>query len=306
MNTCSYYLVLMYSIIKHIAILAMLLVSLSACMPRVLVNHEQVIKNRVINNPAVKKGIFQGEASHISYRYTESHGDTILVFIHGTPGDWSALGHFLVDDELSKYAALRISLDRPGWGAVSERSKTAFSLLSMAEQSAQITLFMDSLREQYPQAPIILVGHSYGASLAARLLMDKPEYVQGVMLLAGPLDPSLAGRRWYHHLADTALLKKILSDDLNKANVEMTSLQADLTAMLPYWQSIKVPITIIQGTKDKLVPAANSDFIRKVIEPDYLRLIDLDKQGHFIPWERYALVVKELRSLLDKNTAITD
>ena len=306
MNTYSYYLVLMYSIMKYTARLTILLVSLSACMPRVLVNHEQVITNRVINNPAVKKGIFQSDVSHISYRYTESHGDAILVFIHGTPGDWSALGHFLIDDELSKYAALRISVDRPGWGAVSEPSKSVFGLLPMAEQSAQITLFIDSLRKQYPQAPIILVGHSYGASLAARLLMDNSEGIQGGLLLAGPLDPSLAGPRWYHHLADTVLLKKILSDDLNKANIEMALLQADLTAMLPYWQSINVPVTVIQGAKDKLVPAANSNFIRGQIGPDYLRLVDLDKQGHFIPWERYALVIEELRLLLDIKTVITD
>lgn len=296
----------MYSVIKHTTKLAILLGSLSACMPRTLVNHEQVIAAQVINNSAVKKDVFQSEASHISYQYTQSEGDAIVLFIHGTPGDWSALGHFLVDDELAKYAALRISIDRPGWGAVSELSKSTFSALSMAEQSAHIMLFLDSLHDQYPQAPIILVGHSYGASLAARLLMDKPEYVQGALLLAGPFDPSLAGRRWYHHLADTVVLKKILNDDLNKANIEMSSLQADLMAMLPHWQSISVPVTVIQGVKDKLVPAANSDFIREQIGPDYLRLIDLNKQGHFIPWERYALVIEELRLLLGLSAVIPD
>lgn len=297
----------MYSIIKYTTKLTMLLVSLSACMPRVLVEHEEMIKTKVINNPAVKEGVFQKKNNRISYRYTQSQGNAILLFIHGTPGDWSALGHFLIDDDLAELTALRISIDRPDWGeSISEPSKSVFSALSMAEQSAQLASFIDSLREQYPQAPIILAGHSYGASLSARLLMDKPEDVQGALLLAGPLDPSLAGRRWYHHVADTALLKKILGDDLNRANAEMASLQADLTAMLPYWQSINAPITVIQGTKDKLVPAANSNFIRGKVGPYYLRLINLDKQGHFIPWEHYALVVKELRSLLDINTVITD
>lgn len=296
----------MYSIIKYTITLTVLLASLSACMPRTLVDHEQVIKTQIIHNPAVKKGVFQSEASHISYRYTQSKGDAILLFIHGTPGDWSALGHFLIDDELAKYAALRISIDRPGWGATSESPESMPRVLSMAEQGAQITLFIDALHDQYPQAPIILVGHSYGASLAARLLMDKPEHVQGGVLLAGPFDPSLAGRRWYHYLADTVLLKKVLSDDLNKANIEMALLQEDLLAMLPYWKSINVPVTVIQGVKDKLVPAANSDFMREQIRPEYLRLIDLDKQGHFIPWERYALVIKELSLFLDINSDTSD
>lgn len=297
----------MYSIIKYATKLTILLLSLSACIPRVLVEHEDMIKASVINNPAVKVGVFQKNNNRISYRYTQSQGNAILLFIHGTPGDWSALGHFLVDDDLAELAALRISIDRPDWGeSISGSSQPIFSALSMAEQSAQLIPFIESLHEQYPQAPIFLVGHSYGASLSARLLMDKPENVQGVLLLAGPLDPSLAGRRWYHHFADTILLKKILSDDLNKANVEMTSLQADLTAMLPYWQSINAPITVIQGTKDKLVPAENSHFIRGKVGPDYLRLIDLNKQGHFIPWEHYALVIKELRSLLGTNTVIAN
>lgn len=296
----------MYSIIKYTTTLTLLLASLSACMPRTLVDHKQVIKTQVINNPLVKKGVFHSETNHISYRFTQSQGDAILLFIHGTPGDWSSLGHFLIDDELAKYTALRISIDRPGWGTNSESSESVPRVLSMAEQGEQITLFINELHDQYPRAPIILIGHSYGASLAARLIMDKSEHIQGGVLLAGPFDPSLAGRRWYHYLADTILFKKILSDDLNKANIEMTLLQEDLMAMLPYWKSINVPITVIQGVKDKLVPAENSNFMREQIGPDYLRLIDLDKQGHFIPWERYALVIEELRLLLDINSDISD
>lgn len=288
---------MIYQNLKHFTLIASLLLGLSACMPRTLTEHQQSVETHVVSNPEVKTTQFIQNNYPIEYRYRESSGEAIFVYIHGTPGNWKSLAHFLIDPKLDPLTALRISIDRPGWGESSSSLATA-ATLSLAAQSERVTAFLANLRQQHPQAPIILVGHSYGATLVTRLLMDSPESADAAMLLAGPVDPNLAAPRWYHRLANTWLIKKVLGNELNKANIEMNALQADLSAMLPFWQSIQVPVTVILGQDDKLVNHAHGDFMEQQLASEQLRLIRLEDQGHFIPWQQHELIRQELQLLL--------
>ena len=79
------------------------------------------------------------------------------------------------------------------------------------------------------------------------------------------------------------------------ANREIRALKSELEAMLPLWPKINQRVSVLQGDKDDLVPAANADFAQKVLtnttSVDIIRLPDMN---HFIPWSRYNLVKAEI------------
>jgi hypothetical protein len=70
-------------------------------------------------------------------------GADTIVFVHGSPGSWSAFSRFLMDEDLKKAGRL-ISVDRPGYGLsepkTPERSLHPYMLLDplLAEDGTKI------------------------------------------------------------------------------------------------------------------------------------------------------------------------
>ena len=117
--------------------------------------------------------------------YTVVGGDTssriALLFLHGSPGSWSANKFYLNDSSLQQY--LLLAPDRPGFGA----SDFGEALPSLAGQSHMMQALMDT----WPGRQFLIVGHSYGCSLAQQLAFDDPDRVAAVVHVAPPLDPDL-------------------------------------------------------------------------------------------------------------------
>ncbi len=277
-------------------------IGLSCMMPDTLIENENYVEKHIVNNTAVMSTNIETDTGVLHYTYYHGSGDVVLVYVHGTPGDWRSLSSYLIEPELNKLAAISLSIDRPGWGQSSLKpndSHMKWPIQSLAEQSQSVGVLLSALQNDYPDAKIILVGHSLGGSLVARLAMDYPNTIDGVLILAGGIDPDLSGRRWYNVIADTWLLKILLPKDLNRSNLEMMILQQDLEAMRPLWPSIKSPIQLIQGDKDKLVNPKHSRFAAKHLPEPQLEIIQLADQGHFIPWQQQTLVVQAIKRLAE-------
>ena len=69
--------------------------------------------------------------------------------------------------------------------------------------------------------------------------------------------------------------------------------------MLTLWDKLNIPVTVIQGLKDKLVDPKNVAFVEKKFahKPDLLNVVKLPKSGHFIPWEHTEEIVKAIQSM---------
>src|SRR3546814_18455192 len=71
-------------------------------------------------------------------------------------------------------------------------------------------------------APAIVVGHSLGGPIAAKLAMDYPDRVRGLLLLAPSVAPALEAPRWYQRLATWRvvqwLLPRTLIDEIGSAS----------------------------------------------------------------------------------------
>jgi len=273
-------------------------VCLCACSaPDIFIEETRYYEQQVKGHPDLKFVPIQEKDFQLNAISTGEVGRPVVVFIHGTPGDWRSASRYLMDVQLQGKAKL-VAIDRPGWGdskMIGGRVDSSFS-----EQARLIQPLLQQLKQDNKATGVILVGHSLGASLAPKIALNYPELVDGLILIAGSLDPKLGKPRWYNRVASIGLVSWFLNSDLRKANQEILPLQRELEEMLPRWREINIPVTVIQGMRDELVYPANVDFAEKVLINANLHLVRLEEAGHFIPWENREPVHAAIMDMLDK------
>lgn len=208
-----------------------------------------------------------------------------VIFIHGAPGDWKAWGEYMGDPQLQARSFM-IAVDRPGFAG----SDAGTPVLSLEKQAS---LIMEAALSER-QGPFVLVGHSYGGPVQLEIAANYPDHTSSMIILAGAIDPDLQASRWYHHLANTWAGRIVLPDSLNVTTKEMLSLPAELMSQQSKLAHIEMPIVVIQGEKDWLVPPGNADYAEKELSTAKLEIIRLPKQGHFLPWLEYDLVKAQI------------
>ncbi len=214
-----------------------------------------------------------------------------ILFIHGTPGSWSAFAGYLNNKELQRQFFM-VSVDRLGWGLSSEQSRFSFD-----NQANAIQLIM----QHYPNKKWIIVGHSLGASIAPELALKSPNSVRALLLLAGTLDPKLGKPRWYNHVANNYLIKWLISEKLRASNNEIMPLRSELLKMDKQINATQLnnDVIIIQGMKDTLVSPKNTEFVSRQWPSNFkqVSIIELDEEGHFLPWRQTNLVIEQIKQL---------
>ncbi len=210
--------------------------------------------------------------------YPEIGADTLplVVFVHGSPGSWDAFIDFFKDSVLYRQAHL-IAVDRPGYG----KSEYGTPELSLKEQAA---LLAPVLAQSPSWKKPVLVGHSLGGPVVVRMAMDYPGQVGGLLLVAPSIDPQLEKKEWYRPVGNWGLVRKLLPTELDVSNQEILPLKAELEKMLPLWKTIRVPVTVIQGDADVLVPPANAAFAQHMLVAAPVEMVMLPGVNHFIPW----------------------
>lgn len=271
---------------------------LSACStPDLFVQEARYFEEQVKGHPGLTFAPPQEQSFRLNYVSIGDRSKPALVFIHGTPGSWRNASRYLMDEQLQNRAYL-VAIDRPGWGESRFQGKKVEP--SFSAQARLMKPLLEALQQQNHGAGVILVGHSLGASLAPKIAMDYPHLVDGLILLSGSLDPGLGKPRWYNRAATMGVVSWFLDPGLRKANREIMPLHKELHNMLPAWQNIRIPVTLIQGMKDELVFPENADFAERVMVNADLKVIRLAQAGHFVPWENRTTVRAEINALLTK------
>lgn len=239
-----------------------------------------------------------GRSIHYARISTQSGPDTLptVLFIHGSPGAWDAFIGFFADSSLYSRAQL-ISVDRPGFGK---------SGLGDPEPSlkGQATDLAPLLRLNRSDRKPILVGHSLGGPVAARLAMDYPELVGGLILVAPSIDPDLEKKEWYRPIGNAFPIRQWLPTELDVSNQEIMPLRGELQQMLPLWASIRVPVIVIQGEDDPLVPPGNAAFAKRMLMNAPVTIQMIRKMNHFIPWTRPDLIHDAILHQLNTNASM--
>ncbi len=215
--------------------------------------------------------------------------DYRIIFVHGTPGEAEGYAGYLSHPGLQQAAEL-ISVDRLGFGLSHPKIET-----SLKSQAESIIPLLNTDKK------VIVVGHSLGGSIAARLAMEQPVQLDSVVLISSSLDPSQEEPRWYNWVTDWPVINWFVPEKFLKANREIQGLASELELMLPLWENIQSRVHIIHGTQDKLAYFANAEFARNALKGKKVSLNALPEGGHFILWEEVGLIVADLTRLMGEN-----
>lgn len=229
------------------------------------------------------------------YVKTGNEAGPVILFVHGSPGSFSDFIEFLSDTALQKKALL-ISVDRPGFG----QSNFGWGEPSLQRQAQ---LIEPILRKYKNNKPVILVGHSLGGPVIARLAIDYPDLVDGLVFVAASVDPTLEPPRWWRTPFATPFFRWMLPRSLKASNDEIYPLGPELRDMKPLWPSIKANTIVIQGTKDSLVPMANAAFIKTNLTATNPVMVYETGMDHFVPWSHPHLIKNAVLQLLESAPA---
>src|SRR5437588_1665548 len=245
-----------------------------------------------------------------------------VVLIHGNPGsgqDWTRV--------FGPLSALHraIAFDRPGHGR-SERPKHVDVTVEV-----QARLLHDALKQLHVERPIV-VGHSWGGALALVYAINYPQEVAGVVLVAPAVyesqDVSLVSELpavpvigdavnfvwspWFAATVVRSEVKKAYSPDpvpknylrsvlsewtrpkkVKAYSLDEASLNDSLKQFSPRYPEITIPVSILAGDSDLIVPEKDNAERLHQAQPKS-RLVLLPKTGHQIPFTRPQAVVDEI------------
>jgi pimeloyl-ACP methyl ester carboxylesterase len=213
-------------------------------------------------------------------RYTSSgvrylsigHEDKIpMLLIHGAPGsafDWTSFAKQL--DIYDQYYLLIV--ERPGYGATIPR-RAEPSIKIQSEKIAEV------LREENIKEAVVM-GHSYGAPIAIALGAIAPQHISHIYGLSGQYDPDNEVTFKISHYVNFNIFKYLLPRLVWVSNIEKLTHPDGLREIQPYFESVKVPITLIHGDADTLVPYENSTFLKSKLKQSSSSLITLDGHDH--------------------------
>ena len=203
-----------------------------------------------------------------------------VLFIHGSPGDWSVWNGFLQDSSLHD-SFFMVAYDRCGYGKTTIKAQA-----DLANHGESAKAIMDQFGKDEKW---IIVGHSYGGAVVAYLLAHYPERIKRAVLAAGAVAPDFQEPRWYNKLARIKLVNKLIGNDMRSSNVEMIGLAPSLRDLTGLYYNNKVDQVFIQGRKDVLVSYKSTDYW-KSFEMENVTYVLRNDMNHFIPWSHPELI----------------
>ena len=272
-----------------------IVIVLHSCLPTFRISSEDVASYFSFRNVKATQHEYSIGGRTFHYVKAGNANGPLVLFVHGSPGSLRDFLHFLADTSLLD-AALLITCDRPGFG---------YSNFGVAEPSLrkQSTMLKPILDRYGKDRQVILVGHSLGGPLIARMAMDYPEIVDGMVMVAGSIDPDLEPREaWFRAPLATPFLSWVLPRAFRASNEEIYQLKPQLQAMIPEWKNITCRVIVIQGKQDRYVPYENLEFARKMLVNASTDYVVIDNMDHFVPWSNPELIRNAILELVDKDS----
>jgi len=244
--------------------------------------------------------------------YVSAGSGRPVVLIHGNPGSYQ-------DYTLAVFGRLAqsyhvVAFDRPGHG----QSERHDSVQTTVEVQARIV--RKALQEFAIEKPV-LVGHSWGASLALAAAVAYPTDLSGIVLLAPAAYPSMRVEWWsllpriplvgnlvvntltpllgrafvrkslkqaydpqelQHEYAEQSTEMWMRPDRIRACAYDERTLTASLKVLSQHYCDIAMPVVIVTGSADRLLdPAEHAYPLQKAIKNS--KLIVLPETGHQVP-----------------------
>ena len=274
--------------LKLTVALLLIMTSCCGCFTRWVMSESEV-KNHYASK-SVKPTFFTIKNDSVELFCATTGNDTLppLLLIHGAPGGWFSNISFVDDPDLqAKYHV--ISVSRPGY----HKSKFKNMLRPLTSISLQAVAIQEALRLNRSFRPGVVLGTSYGAPIAVKLAVDHPDKFYHVVLVAGAFDPDNEKFWWFHKYLRSLFVRLSLPRFINAATEEKFAHVKELQLLLPDWARLSTPATVIQGTKDEIVPTINLEFARQQLKNKPAEFISVSGAGHLIR-RSHPHVIKEV------------
>ena len=280
-----------------VASLVLLLLAGCFSSPDVIKKERVIFAEKVEHNPTIKLTTLNVGEHRLFYASAGDPQKPALIIMHGTPGNWHQYARYMLNDALLNDFHV-VVIDRPGWGGSVLGDDQAIA--SFEEQASIVATLANQLKATNNNQAVILMGHSLGASIAPRVAIDYPASIDGLLLLAGTLDPALSKPRWFNYIAAVPGAYWLLGHNMEKANKEIFALKGNIQRLESSWDQLKAYTIVVQGMRDKLVYPANIDYAERRLDPTRTQIIRLAKEGHLFPMTLRQKVVDWSRCLLNK------
>ena len=254
------------------------------------------VLEKIFAEQQIDAGIHYYTSHGRKLRYVAAGHDSLpaLLFLHGSPGSISYYGRRYSDSLLHGRFRM-LAVDRPGYGY----SGLGDPEPSIQKQAEMIRPLLDSLNKS--RRPIIVVGSSYGASVACRLAMDHPDLVDGLVLTGPAIGP---GRETYFGITpfiEHWSVRWFIPRIFRSANTEKVHHKAELEKMIPYWKNIRVPVYYLQGAKDDIVDTTNAGFAREhLVNAPSLEIKFLEGRKHLLAQYEWPAIRNAILVVYDK------
>lgn len=229
-------------------------------------------------------------------RFVEFGRDSlpVTILVHGSPSSLSFFSSLYADTALTNHTML-VGVDRPGYGY----SGFGKSVVSVTEQAHLLQPLINHYSRQGRR--INLAASSYGGAVIAKLAMDNPDKVSGVLFIASSLAPGEEYTYPISYVIDSPWFGWFFPTILRVANDEKLHHRQALEDIKGGWGRIKARIIMLHGNADQLIYFSNAEFARKhLVNALSFTLIPVDGIGHTLMWDRPELIKQSLLDLLKK------
>lgn len=224
------------------------------------------------------EGTFQGVGeTELYYQawYPEDRPKAVVIGVHGH-GDHSG-GLLNIVQHLIPKGYAWYGFDLRGHG----RSRGLRGhIQSWADYRNDLTIFLNLVKDQEPELPIFLVGHSLGGLISLEYSIRRPDHLKGITVICPPLSftrysplmvqiirvlsrikPDFAPKQNtdYSKLTrDAEIIKSLAADPLR--HEQMTVRLGHEIFKLQNWvqkyaRELRVPSLVLQGMADRVTPA---------------------------------------------------
>lgn len=260
----------------------------NGCFTRWVMSDKEV-RTHYANKP-VKPVFFTIQNDSVELFCATAGNDTLppLLLVHGAPGGWFSNISILDDADLQKRYHI-IAVDRPGY----HRSKFHNQRRALTSIELQATAIHEAMRLNKSRRKGVVYGNSYGAPIALKIAADHPGEFNHLVLTAGALDPDKEKFWWFHKYSRGLIVRLSMPRFINSATDEKFAHVEALRKIQDSWAKLQMPVTVLQGTKDAIVPVENFEFARQQLKSKEAEFILIDGAGHLIR-RSHPEVIKEV------------
>lgn len=237
----------------------------------------------------IKPVLSQEDYRGYIYRKITIEVDTTLptlVFVHGAIGSIRDFSSYLSDGLLQEKANM-IAYDRIGYN-YRDINKAQESIAFERDMLEDVVKSIDSKK-------VILVGYSYGGPI---VLATKKKF-RKLLLLAPAVYSKVEPMPWMINLYKFIWTRWLVPKVWQQASREKLSHKEDLEKFQDFWNTTPNKVVSIHGTKDWVVPLANSKFLQQQFSKENFELITIEGAGHGLVWTQADYIKRQLIKHLD-------